>query len=101
MKKLLALYEAPGEADLFMEHFRTVHLPLIDKIPGLVRTEVTRIERMLLGKTAFFLLAEMYFADDDSFRTAMHSPENTASGADLANFAGGLATVMTGEVLTL
>jgi hypothetical protein len=29
----------------------------------------------------------------------MKSPQNAAAGADLANFAEGLATVMTGEVI--
>lgn len=99
MKKLIALYRAPADAEAFMTHYRENHLPLVSKIPGLIRTEVTQIERTMMGEAGNFLLAEMYFADADSFKAAMKSPENGATGADLANFAEGLVTVMTGEVI--
>jgi len=99
MKKLIALYRAPEDADAFMAHYRERHAPLAAKIPGLIKMEITSIERTLMGEPGNFLLAEMYFADADSFRAAMKSPENGATSADLANFAGGLVTVMTGETL--
>lgn len=99
MKKLIALYQTPDDVDAFMAHYRSTHAPLVGKIPGLIRMELTRIDRTLMGTPGAFLLAEMYFADEDSFRSAMRSPENAATGADLANFAGGLVTVMTGEIL--
>ena len=99
MKKLIALYKTPVDADAFMQHYRDTHLPLVAKIPGLVRTEVTRIDRTLMGESGNFMLVEMMFADADSFRAAMKSPENAATGADLANFADGLVTVMTGETI--
>ena len=99
MKKLIALYKAPADADAFMRHYRETHLPLVARIPGLVKTELTLVERTLMGEQGNFLLAEMYFADAASFREAMKSPENAATGADLANFAEGLVTVMTGEVI--
>lgn len=99
MKKLIAIYRTPSDTDAFLIHYREKHLPLASKIPGLIRTEVTRIERTIMGEAGNFLLAEMYFADADSFRTAMKSPENVAAGADLANFAEGLVMIMTGEVM--
>ena len=99
MKKLIALYRAPADADVFMAHYRTTHLPLVEKIPGLVRAELTRIDRTLMGEQGNFLLVEMIFADAESFKAAMKSPENAATGADLANFAQGLVTVMTGTVI--
>lgn len=96
MKKMVVLYKAPPDPDAFMTYYTEMHLPIAAKIPGLVRTEVTRIERTLVGN-GYFLMAELYFADDDSFRAAMKSPENAATGADLANFAPGLAIVMVGS----
>jgi len=98
MKKLIALYKTPVDADAFVTHYRDVHLPLVAKIPGLVRTEVTMIDRTLLGEPGSHMLVEMYFVDAESFKAAMKSPENAATGADLANFAKGLVTVMTGTV---
>jgi|TARA_B100000678_G_scaffold289843_1_gene301368 uncharacterized protein (TIGR02118 family) len=99
VRKLIALYKAPADTDAFMRHYRETHIPLVGRIPGLVKTELTLIERTLMGEPGNFLLAEMYFADADSFKAAMKSPENAATGADLANFAAGLVTVMTGEVM--
>ena len=99
MKKLIALYKAPADAEAFMRHYRETHLPLVQRVPGLVKTELTLIERTLMGEPGAYLLAEMYYADEESFRAAMKSPENAATGADLANFAEGLVTVMTGAVL--
>ena len=99
MKKLIAIYRVPGDAEAFLTHYREKHMPLASKIPGLIRAEVTQIERTILGEAGNFLLAEMYFADADSFKAAMKSPENAATAADLANFAEGLVTVMTGEVI--
>jgi len=101
MKKLIALYKAPADPAAFMDYYAGVHAPLVGKIPGLVKAEITRINRTLAGDQGNFLLAEMYFADEDSFRAAMKSPENAATGADLANFAGGLVTVMTGDVIEI
>lgn len=98
MKKLIALYKAPTDPEAFICHYRERHLPLVAKIPGLLRTELTLIDRTLLGEAGNYMLAEMYFADEDSFRTAMRSPENAATGADLVNFADGLVTVMTATV---
>lgn len=98
MKKMIVLYKSPKDPDAFMAYYNNTHLPLVAKIPGLVRSEVTRLDRTLMGD-GFFLMAEMFFADSESFKAAMKSPENAATGADLANFADGLATVMIGEVL--
>ncbi|OYQ29558.1 ethyl tert-butyl ether degradation protein EthD [Sandarakinorhabdus cyanobacteriorum] len=98
MHKMIVLYREPADPEQFLRHYHDVHLPLVAKIPGLVRSEVTRLNRTLMGEK-FFLMAELYFADADSFKAAMKSPENAATGADLANFAEGLATVMIGETI--
>ncbi|MBS0477703.1 MAG: EthD family reductase [Proteobacteria bacterium] len=99
MKKLIALYTTPKDVDAFFMHYNEIHLPLVEKLPGLLKAEVTKIERTLAGVQGNFLLAEMYFADDASFKTALKSAENAAVGADVMAFAPGLVTVMTGEVL--
>ena len=97
MKTLIALYKTPADPDAFLAYYEATHLPLVQKIPGLLSAQVTRVDRTLMGEQGWFLIAEMCFADADSFRTAMKSPENAAVGADLANFAEGLVTVLTGS----
>ena len=101
MKKMLALYRTPDDADQFLAHYRDVHLPLVRKLPGLVDARITRINKTLVGEAGTFLLAEMNFADDDALKAALRSPENAACGQDAMAFAGKLVTVMTGEDITL
>jgi uncharacterized protein (TIGR02118 family) len=99
MKKMTVLYKMPPDLDAFMAYYQENHLPLVMKIPGLAKLEVTKVNRTMMSEQPYALIAEMSFADDESFRTAMKSPENAATGADLANFAAGLAIVMMGEAV--
>ena len=101
MKKLVVLYRTPEDTDAFMRYYREKHLPLAATVPGLLRTEITRINKTLVGAQDNFLLAELYFETEEAFAAATKSPEFAATGADLGNFAGGLATVMIGEVMEL
>jgi uncharacterized protein (TIGR02118 family) len=98
VKKLVVLYKTPADPQDFLDHYRSKHLPLVQKVPGLVRTEISMITRTLLGEQGNFMLAEMYF-EDDSFRDAMRSRENADTGSDLSLFAEGLVTVMTADVI--
>lgn len=99
MKKLIVLYKEPADVDEFLRHYRETHLPLVKRTPGLIGTALTRVDRTMLGEPGNFLLAELHFADAESFKIAMKSEENRQVGADLARFAEGIATVMTGETL--
>ena len=99
MFKLIALYKAPRDPEAFMAHYRDTHMPLVHKLPGLVKAEITKVVNTLMGEPGNFLLAEMYFADETSYKAAMKSPENAAAGKDVGVFAGGLVTLMKGEVV--
>lgn len=95
MVKLLALYKKPPDPEAFDAHYRDVHMPLIEKWPGLKRAEVGRVTGMPGGAEApYYLTAEMYFDDADALRTAMRSPEGRAAGEDLQSFATGLVTML-------
>lgn len=96
MKKLIALYKTPSDKKTFLSHYEHIHMPLVRKIPGLQRAEVTMIEHTPMGDKGNFMMAEMVFKDE-TFKAAMASPENQACGADLANFAEGIVTVMIGD----
>jgi uncharacterized protein (TIGR02118 family) len=101
MFKLMALYKAPQDPEAFMAHYKDIHVPLVHKIPGLQKVELTKVVNTLMGEPGNFLLAEMYFADEASYKAAMKSPENAAAGKDVGVFAAGLVTLMKGEVLEL
>jgi uncharacterized protein (TIGR02118 family) len=98
--KFVALYRMPDDTEAFDDAYFSTHLPLLAQTPGLERTEVARVTRTLLGEPAYYLLAEMYFANADVLRTALKSAEWAASGENLKSFgAMELATMFTAEVV--
>lgn len=85
---LNALYKKPANADEFHEHYESIHMPLVLNVPGLVKAEAEMVKTTFAGeKDDFYMLARMYYANDDTFKTAMQSKENAATGKDLQNFA--------------
>ena len=101
MFKFVALYKTPADHEAFMAHYRDVHMPLVKKLPGLISAEITKLGPAMMGEKGNFLLAEMRFADETAFKTAMKSPENAAAGKDLDAFAAEIVTVMKGEVVAI
>jgi uncharacterized protein (TIGR02118 family) len=96
MSKLIALYKTPADSEAFDQQYFKVHLPLIEKVPGLLGTRLTRFTRTLMGD-GYYLMAEMSFSDRDALKAAMKSPEMAAAGANLDSFASGMYTLMFGE----
>jgi len=95
MYKLLALYDHPDDVEAFETHYREVHTPLVEKIPGVERLVVNRVKGDPMGgEPPYYQIAEMHFADADSFKQASQSPEFKATGEDLANFAKGKVTLL-------
>ncbi len=99
MYKLVAIYRQPEDTGAFDEHYFGTHSPLMSKVPGYTRAEVSRVTRSLMGDTNLYLMFEMWFSDKESLKNALKSPENMAAGKDLAGFAGDLVTVFTAEVI--
>ena len=98
MIKLVALFKRPEEVEEFDRHYGEVHSPLMSRVPGLERMEVTRNIQAFRGEPPYHLVAEMYFRDRSSFDAAMASEENRAAGKDLMNFARDVVTMFYGEV---
>lgn len=91
--KLVALYKTPEDPAAFDEAYFNSHMPLIQKVPDLQKTVITRFTRTLMGDE-YYMMAEMYFPDADKLRGAMKSPEMAAAGENLNAFASGLVTLM-------
>lgn len=91
--KLVALYKTPEDPAAFDESYFNSHMPLIQKVPDLQRTVITRFTRTLMGDE-YYMMAEMYFPDLDKLKDAMKSPEMAAAGENLNTFASGLVTLM-------
>ncbi len=93
--KLVAMYTQPTDVDAFESDYAN-HVKLIEQIPGLQETRLTRFSRTLRG-SGYYLMAEMIFPDADTFKAAMRSPEMAATGKDVNRFAADLLTLMIGE----
>ena len=98
MVKLIALYKKPADVKAFDEHYFQTHLPLADKIPGLRRTEVSRVTGSPAGESEYYLMAELYFDNMEALRAVMSSPEGKASGKDVMSFAKDIVCMMFAEV---
>jgi len=96
MSKLVALYKQPADAAAFDKAYFETHLPLIEKVPGLQSTQITRFTRNVLGD-GYYLMAEMYFADEAALKAAMKSPQMAAAAANLDSFAKGLYSLLFAE----
>ncbi len=99
MVKLVALFRKPDDRGAFDRAYFDTHLPLLDKVPGLQRVEVSRITGAPRGEPDFYLIAELYFPDTETMDRAMASAENAAAGKNLMSFARGLVTFMFAEEL--
>lgn len=98
MIKLVALFKRPEDVAEFDAHYADVHAPLMLKVPGLSRMEVTRNLSAFRGEPEYYLIAEMYFENKESFDAAMASEENRVAGKDLMSFARDYVTMLYGEV---
>ena len=98
MIKLVALFKRPEDVEAFDRHYNDVHAPLMRAVPGLERMEVIRDLKAFRGEPEYYLIAEMYFRDKESFDAAMASDENRAAGKDLMSFAREVVTMVYGEV---
>ena len=91
---LLALYRRPENEGAFLEHYRQVHTPLVQKTPHLESMQVSLVTGSPMGEPEYFMVAEMRFPDQTRFDEAMASSENRAAGKDLMSFARGIVTLL-------
>jgi uncharacterized protein (TIGR02118 family) len=94
MVKLVALYKKPADVQAFEDHYSNVHLPLMERVPGVVKTQVSRFFAGPTGEPPYYMMFEASFADREALDAALRSLENRAAARDLATFAQDIVTVM-------
>ena len=100
MQKITVLYKHPTDADKLKAYYKEKHLPLVDKMEGLAKTEITTIQGAPGGAPSdYFLMAELYFKDEAQMQESMGTPEGQAVVDDLSNFATGGLTIMIGNTI--
>ncbi|HEY0816670.1 MAG TPA: EthD family reductase [Pseudonocardia sp.] len=97
MYQLTVLYNQPADAATFDKYYDDVHTPIAAKIPGLQHLTVNRPGPGPDGNPpAFHVIAVLEFADEAAFGAGLSSEEGKAAAADMANFAGAGATMLSG-----
>jgi uncharacterized protein (TIGR02118 family) len=86
--KLVVLYTQPDDPDAFDRYYLETHMPLVAKIPGLLRAETGRFDAALDGgEQTYHRMAELYFADQQAVEAAFASEEGQATSADYQQIA--------------
>jgi uncharacterized protein (TIGR02118 family) len=85
--KLVALFKKPTDLTAFEEHYEKVHLPLISKMPGMKRIEISKVSGAPMSQPQFYRMAEMYFDNQTALNSAIISQEGMAAAKDLVGFA--------------
>ncbi len=98
MVKLVAIYTSPEDVQVFENHYREVHTPLVKKMPGLRKLEVTHFFGAPQGDPRYYMMAEMCFENKDALFAAVKSPEGGAAAKDLMSFAGKCVHMMFAKV---
>lgn len=97
MYQFIALYNQPEDPAAFDKHYDGVHAPLANKLPGLQRYTVSRPGPDADGNPpAYYMIAVLDFASEESFGAAVTSAEAQEAIADLANFTGAGVTLLNG-----
>jgi len=98
MVKLVALYKIPENIEDFEKHYYEIHMPLVEKMPGLLKSEVSKLSPMPGAENKYHMMAEMYFEDMDKLNESMASAEGRAAGKDIMGFAKDYVIMLIGEV---
>lgn len=94
MVSLFALYQRPEDEKEFLTHYVAVHVPLAQKMPGLLSLEWGATEGLpTVPQDPWFLVAEMRFATRETLYEALRSPEGREAALDIEKFAHGLVTM--------
>ena len=97
MVKLMIHFHQPADVTAFETQWSERFVPLVEKMPGILRVSVARIYGGPGEPTDLHLVHEFYFAGRNELRQAMASPEGQAAGQALMAFAADYASLSFAE----
>jgi uncharacterized protein (TIGR02118 family) len=98
MLKLTVLYNYPEDPETFEEYYANERLPLVAKMPNVLRFESGRVGTVDGSEPPYYRIAELWFESGERLSEALSSPEGEYATGDIQNFATGGATVFISEV---
>lgn len=95
MVKITVLYGAPKDPAAFESYYAGTHMPMVYKVKGIARIELSRPGPDPDGKPpAFYRIAELWFKNAATMKAVTGRPEWGKIVADVPNFASGGATIL-------
>lgn len=73
MYKFVTIYRRVDDPDALERFFSETHLPLAEKLPGLIKSEIGRVSGKPGGESRFHLMYELYFETETAFIQALAS----------------------------
>jgi uncharacterized protein (TIGR02118 family) len=87
--RLIVQYGQPTDPAAFDQHYRDVHVPLVQAVPGLVRFTVGHPRSLDPSTPAPYAVAELDFESAEAMGTALGTEAGKATAADVPLFASG------------
>ena len=95
MIRIVALHGFPTDDDHYERYYRDVHMPLVQRVPGVRNIRFGRALQTVDGEPPpYYLISDVYFDDRAALDAALASPEMEAAIADVPNFASGGVTIL-------
>ena len=95
MAQVMVIYKTPKDTVAFDKYYAETHIPLVKKMPGLRKCQVSKgIVSTPGGPSDVHLIALLTFDDMAAVQAAFGSSEGKATARDVANFATGGADIM-------
>jgi uncharacterized protein (TIGR02118 family) len=99
---LLVLYGPQADSAKFDAYYRSTHMPIAQKIPGLRGADISVGPISALdGSSPFHQVALLKFDSLADLQAGLASPQGQATAADLANFVSGAVTLVPFDVKEL
>ena len=67
----MTIYRRVDDEMAVENFFSQTHLPLAEQLPGLLKSEVSRIKGKPGGQSRFMLMYELYFANESAYQAAL------------------------------
>ncbi len=94
MSKLIVLYPKPADPAHFDKHFREIHMPLVQKMPGLRNFAYGPATDLTGQDGAFFWMFVGTFDSLKAITDALGSPEGQKAVADIPNYSSAAPTIL-------
>lgn len=91
--RIAVCYGTPTDTAAFDTHYRTVHIPLTLKVPGLQGFTWAKCASLDGSTPPYYAVAHLAFETEETLQQALTSPEMKAAARDVRNFATGPVTM--------